>query len=68
VTTPPKLLGRYATPRFDHGDVVRCERRGDVRLVGLSAAPIPWPIGQRLPKGRARALALYGALAVPVAP
>src|SRR5262245_61084116 len=61
--TPPKLLGSYATPAFDYGDVVFCERRGDVRIVGLSDAPIPWPIGQRLPKGRARALVLYGALA-----
>src|SRR5262249_2365320 len=58
-----KLLGSYATPAFDYGDVVECARRGDVRIVGLSEAPIPWPIGQTLPKGRARALVLYGALA-----
>src|SRR5262249_37412765 len=63
VTTPPKLLGRYRTPRFAYGAVVRCARRGDVRIVGLSEAPIPWPIGQTLPKGRARSLVLYGALA-----
>ena len=42
---------------------MRCARRGDVRIVGLSDAPIPWPIGQTLPRGRARALVLYGALA-----
>ena len=29
-----------------------CARRGDVRIVGLSSAPIPWPIGQRLPRGQ----------------
>jgi hypothetical protein len=23
VTSPPKLLGKYATPRFTYGDVVR---------------------------------------------
>src|SRR5262245_40437741 len=59
----PELLGSYATPAFEYGDVVSCARRGDVRIVGLSEAPIPWPIGQRLPKGRARALVLYAGLA-----
>src|SRR5262245_30832007 len=49
---PPKLLGTYRTPAFDYGDVVTCARRGDVRIVGLSEAPIPWPIGQRLPRGQ----------------
>jgi hypothetical protein len=63
MTSPPKLLGKYVTPRFSYGDVVACECRGDVRIVGLSEAPIRWPIGQRLPKGRGRALALYGGLA-----
>ena len=61
--TRPRLLGTYKTPRFDYGDEVECARRRDVRIVGLSSAPIPWPIGQRLPRGRARALVLYGALA-----
>jgi hypothetical protein len=60
---PPKLLGKYATPTFHYGDVVECARRGEVRIVGLSSAPIPWPIGQILPKGRGRSLVLYGALA-----
>jgi hypothetical protein len=46
MTTPPKLLGKYRTPKFRLGDVVRCARRGEVRIVGLSDAPIPWPIGQ----------------------
>jgi len=44
---PPKLLGEYETLRFDCGDVVECARRGEVRIVGLSSAPIPWPIGHR---------------------
>src|SRR5262249_6081349 len=61
--TPPKLLGKYATPRFAYGDVVACARRGEVRIVALSDAPIPWPLGQPLPKGRAGALVLCGALA-----
>ena len=37
----PKLLGSYATPTFSYGDVVECARRGEVRIVGLSSAPIP---------------------------
>jgi hypothetical protein len=49
MTVLPKLLGTYSTPSFDYGDVVECARRGEVRIVGLSEAPIPWPIGQRLP-------------------
>ena len=63
MTTPPKLLGRYRTPRFRIGDVVRCARRGEVRIVGLSDAPIPWPTGQLLRGGRRPALILYGGLA-----
>ena len=63
MNAPPKLLGSYATPAFACGDVVICARRGDVRIVGLSEAPIPWPIGQTLPRGRARSRVLYGALA-----
>jgi hypothetical protein len=62
VTTPPRLLGTYQTPAFSYGDVVRCDRRGEVRIVGLSDAPIPWPIAQTLPNGRARSLVLYGAV------
>jgi hypothetical protein len=45
MTTPPKLLGKYKTPRFKLGAVVNCARRGDLRIVGLSAGPIPWPLG-----------------------
>jgi hypothetical protein len=67
MTSPPKLLGEYVTPRFDYGDVVECARRGEVRIVGLSEAPIPWPVGQTLPRGKGRALVLYGDLAEAVA-
>jgi hypothetical protein len=62
MTTPPRLLGTYQTPTFTYGDVVCCARRGDVHVVGLSDAPIPWPIGQTMPSGRARALVLSGDL------
>jgi hypothetical protein len=54
MTTPPRLLGSYSTPTFSYGDVVRRARlETDVRITGLSAAPIPWPIGQtcRRPPG-----------------
>lgn len=61
--TTPTLLGSYKTPTFEYGDVVGCARRGEVRIVGLSDAPIPWPIGQTLPRGSSRSLVLYGDLA-----
>jgi hypothetical protein len=63
MTTIPTLLGRYRTPTFEYGDVVTCARRGKVRIVGLSDAPIPWPIGQRLPGGSSRSLVLDADLA-----
>jgi hypothetical protein len=55
--SPPRLLGKYRTPSF---------RLGDVRITGLSDAPIPWPRGQTLPSGGGRALILYGDLALAV--
>jgi len=53
------LLGTYATPRFRYGASVVWQARGDVEIVGLTDAPIPWPIGKR---GRHKAIVLYGAL------
>jgi hypothetical protein len=38
------LFGPYKTPRFRVGQVVRCQVRGEVRIAGLSDAPIPWPV------------------------
>src|SRR4051794_35984332 len=63
MTTPPRQLGRYKTPKFKLGDVVRCARRGDVRITGVSDAPIPWPLGQLSKGGRRPALVLYADLA-----
>src|SRR5262245_46289590 len=54
------LLGAYATPAFNYGDVVMCELRGEVTLVGLHEPPVPSPVGKR---GRHRALVLYAGLA-----
>jgi hypothetical protein len=38
------FFGPYKAPRFRVGRVVRCQVRGEVRIVGLSDAPIPWPV------------------------
>lgn len=40
-------FGPYLTPVVANGVVVECEVRGLVKIVGLSEAPIPWPIGER---------------------
>jgi len=53
-------FGPYRTPRFRIGERVEDGRRGTVRIVGLSAGRIPWPIGQQ---GRSKAIVLYGGLA-----
>jgi len=53
------LLETYATPRFRYGKFVMCEMRGEIKIVGLTDAPIPWPIGK---KGRHKAIVLYGDL------
>jgi len=53
------LIGTYTTPRFRYGARVVCQARGEVEIVGLTDAPIPWPIGKR---GRHKAIVLYGAL------
>src|SRR5262249_62196132 len=51
--------GRYTTPRFRYGQAA-FEVRGEVTVVGLTAAPLPWPVGKR---GRARSLGVYQGLA-----
>ncbi len=54
-----RLLGKYRTPRFKLRDVVFDACNGEVIIVGLTDAPIPWPIGRR---GRFRSIILYGDL------
>lgn len=54
-----RLLGNYRTPRFHFGQVVIDDVRGEVEIVGLSDAPISWPVGKR---GSAKALVVYGGL------
>jgi len=51
-----KLLGTYRTPKFKYGDIVECEMRGPVKIVGLTSARIPWP-------KCTRGMILYGDLA-----
>jgi hypothetical protein len=58
-----RLLGTYRTPRFRYGRTVRCEVRGEVEVVGLHEAPIPWPVGK---KGRAKSLVVFKDLAMAV--
>jgi hypothetical protein len=52
-------FGSYRTPRFEYGETVMDEIRGEVVIVGLHDGPIPRPIGKR---GRSRAIILYGDL------
>jgi hypothetical protein len=40
-------VSQYKTPKFRYGAIVFDEVRGDVEIVGLSDAPIPWPIGKK---------------------
>lgn len=42
-----RLLGSYETPRFEYGQVVFCERFGEVTIDGITDAPIPWPFTKR---------------------
>lgn len=54
-------FGPYRTPRFKYGARVKDARRGLVKIIGLSDAPIPWPIGAG--NRGAKSLVLFGALA-----
>jgi transposase-like protein len=68
VMKPPMLarirfklhFGPYRTPKFKLGQRVIDIVRGEVEIVGIRDAKIPWPVGKR---GRFRALILYADLA-----
>jgi hypothetical protein len=60
--TDTTLLGAYATPTFQYGDVVMCALRGEVTLLGLRDAPVPWPVGKKAGR-RGKALVLCAGLA-----
>jgi hypothetical protein len=55
-------FGPYSAPPVRPGQLVQCDIRGEVEVVGMSAGPIPWPIGRNLPRGRQRFLILTGDL------
>ena len=50
----------YSTPIFRFGQRVECAVRGEVVIVGLTDAPVAWPIGKH---GRAKSLVVYRDLA-----
>jgi hypothetical protein len=58
---PSLHSGSYRTPRFQMGAVVEDEVRGSVRIVKMTDAPLPWPIGKAA-DGRL-ALVVYSGLA-----
>lgn len=59
---PPELyFGPYRTPRYKRGSIVVDYSRGQVRVVGLSDARIPWPLG--VSTTGAKSLVLYKGLA-----
>lgn len=56
-----KLHGTYRTPRFRLGAKVKCRVRGELTIIGITDARIPWPLGKH---GRgANSLVVYGYLA-----
>jgi hypothetical protein len=52
-------FGPYRTPTFRYGSNAQDEVRGDVTIVGLTDARIPWPIGKTT---RAKSLVVYKGL------
>src|SRR5262245_50911555 len=53
-------FGPYRAPRFKYDAKVECRARGEVKIVGLSAARIPWPLARRS-RGNSSPV-LYGSL------
>ena len=39
-------FGPYKTPLFKYGSIVEDVARGDMKISGITDAPIPWPIGK----------------------
>jgi hypothetical protein len=60
MSAPALKYGPYLTPPVIKGCRVVCGVRGVVRLVGLSEAPLPWPVGE---KDGERSLVVYKGLA-----
>jgi hypothetical protein len=60
-TAKVRLHGRYRTPRFRVGAKVTCEVRGELRIFGVTDAPIRWPVGAGA-RGGAKSLIVCGDL------
>jgi hypothetical protein len=72
--SPALQHGPYPTPLIVTGCRLVCGVRGVVRIVGLTTAPIPWPVGERdgerdlvVYRGLARALRSESAGAIATA-
>jgi hypothetical protein len=52
-------FGPYRTPRFKFGGVVKDEIRGEVKIIGVSDARIPWPLAHYWAQ---RSIVVYGSL------
>ena len=59
-----ELLGEYQTPVFQVGNVVECAVRGSVKIVGVTAGPIPWHTAKQINgrKSATPAIVLYDCL------
>jgi hypothetical protein len=59
-----QLLGTYRTPRVRHGRRLTCEARGPVVVIGLTDAPLPWPVCRGIGRSSGRtSLVVTGGLA-----
>ncbi len=58
-----RLIGKYRTLRFRIGQRVRCQVRGEMVIRGMTAAPIPWPLGSLKGRGGRHSLIVYKDLA-----
>jgi hypothetical protein len=58
------IAGPYEAPRLGYGTIVTCLRRDrEVEIVGMTDAPIAWPVGRTIARPRRRGIILFGALA-----
>src|SRR5690606_19888968 len=53
----------YRTPWFRYGAMVQYEVRGEMIITGITAAPIPWPVGRKPKRGGPAYLVVYRGLA-----
>ena len=56
------LYGPYQAPRCNVGRLLRCRIKGDVRVAGLTDAPIVWPFALQQGGGGRPSLILCGGL------